>query len=725
MATNSAAAQGQLAEATVALQGHLDSEEIHVKRMRQKLQEDLDAKLPTHLTKRAKDKESPSQSPSPSDTIKLNVGGDVRFATRRDTLTVIPGSRLAQLFSGRWDSLLRKDEQGRVFLDVDPGQFKALLTWLVDLKRIEPDSAPPSPPVDSLPQRCRAGFLSLCSYLCSQRHLGAKSESMGLLGHSNPLHELADGSVVTVEQAKQLISWLQEPTQAAGEPCLKLLFRASRDGFSAQAFHQKCDGQGPTVVVARSAGGHVFGGYTEIAWDCSNSFKECRESFLFRLAGPGTQPSKHVIMQKHQNGIYCHANQAAQFGAAPDMRIFPEGAAAKVSFAIGSTYTTISPQGTFAHLAEAPQAVVTDFEVLQVQRKVDLRVAAQSFQAHAKLLKPKLELSQQDLFDKALAMFAAALDQGQSLFTSKESLSSWCNALDEEAQFLSQFMGSADDIVRLNVGGELMETVLSTLTYFSDSTLAKKFADNWTLQREEVLEGGVFFDEDSELFQVILLHLRLGRLLGNTFRPRLPPGKNGPWKRLLKYLNMPALINEDWGSELLADHADDLVSMFGETMPSSDQELSLRLLFRASKDGFSPQVFHQKCDGHGPTVVVARSAGGHIFGGYTEASWACHGNYTPCRESFLFHLAGPGSIRPSKHKIHQNHQHGIYCNQSYFPTFGGGHDMHILPEGTGIKAIFGVGPTYNSSSPQGTFAYLAEAQTCSVTDFEVFAVAFK
>ena len=45
----------------------------------------------------------------------------------------------------------------------------------------------------------------------------------------------------------------------------RLLFRASRDGFAALAFHFKCDNKGPTITVVKS-GGNIFGGFTENAW---------------------------------------------------------------------------------------------------------------------------------------------------------------------------------------------------------------------------------------------------------------------------------------------------------------------------------------------------------------------------------------------------------------------------------------------------------------------------
>ncbi|CAE7345534.1 KCTD12 [Symbiodinium natans] len=734
MAMDSSGVGLGFAEATAALQEHLDCEERHLQKMRRQMEEDLDAKLPS---KGEEEKNCPT--PSARDTVRLNVGGNTGFTTRRDTLTAIPGSRLALLFSGRWDKALRRDENGRVFLDVDPVQFRALLAWLVDLKRLEPDTPAPSPPVDSLPQSYRAGFLSLCSYLCcrdaciSQKQISelTHDELTSSVQPLQALRELSDSTLVSRDQVKQLNTWLKATGNVTGEPSLNLLYRASRDGFSHQAFHQKCDAQGPTVLVARSAGGHLFGGYTETPWDSSvagGQYKPCTESFLFRLAGPGTvQPSKHKIFQNHPQGIYCHPGHSATFGGGHDMRVYPQGAAAQVAFSMGNTYSSASPQGNFTFLAETQQAVVTDVEVFAVAGYMDLRSASQSLLSHAKKLKTELEPSEQELLDKALAVCTAALDQGNGLLAAQASMSSWCAALDEEAQFLAQFMGTPSDIVCLNVGGQLVSTLHSTLTFFSDSALAKKFAENWTLQDEEVVEGGIFFDEDPDLFQVVLLHLRLGRLLGNTFSPKLPSGKRAPWLRLLKYLNLQTVIKESWDSDLLAGESerDKLLSMLCESTPDSTREVSLDLLYRASRDGFSHQAFHQKCDAQGPTVLVARSARGHLFGGYTETPWdssVAGGQYKACSESFLFRLAGPGTVQPSKHKIFQNHPNGIYCHPGHSATFGGGHDMRVFSQGAAAKVAFSIGNTYSSASPQGNFTFLAETQQAVVTDVEVFAV---
>ena len=48
---------------------------------------------------------------------------------------------------------------------------------------------------------------------------------------------------------------------------IKLIYRGSEDGFTAAAFHSKCDKKGPTLAIIKSKKGKTFGGYTDIEWD--------------------------------------------------------------------------------------------------------------------------------------------------------------------------------------------------------------------------------------------------------------------------------------------------------------------------------------------------------------------------------------------------------------------------------------------------------------------------
>ena len=52
-----------------------------------------------------------------------------------------------------------------------------------------------------------------------------------------------------------------------------------------------------------------------------------------------------------------------------------------------------------------------------------------------------------------------------------------------------------------------------------------------------------------------------------------------------------------------------------------------KLLYRASEHGYSSKSFHEHCDDKGPTLIVIKSSGGWIFGGYTTQSWSGDGIY--------------------------------------------------------------------------------------------------
>jgi hypothetical protein len=80
----------------------------------------------------------------------------------------------------------------------------------------------------------------------------------------------------------------------------KLLFRSSRDGATAAAFHSHCDTQGPTATLIRDTAGNVFGGYTSLDWSSPAAdaglhrygavFLNDLAAFLFTVVNPHADP---------------------------------------------------------------------------------------------------------------------------------------------------------------------------------------------------------------------------------------------------------------------------------------------------------------------------------------------------------------------------------------------------------------------------------------------------
>jgi len=72
---------------------------------------------------------------SADDLLLLNVRG-THVSVRRKHLTSIEGSLLALLFGGQWDGRLVRDEDSRVFIDMDGEAFKAIHRAILDAETL-------------------------------------------------------------------------------------------------------------------------------------------------------------------------------------------------------------------------------------------------------------------------------------------------------------------------------------------------------------------------------------------------------------------------------------------------------------------------------------------------------------------------------------------------------------------------------------------------------------
>jgi hypothetical protein len=93
-------------------------------------------------------------------------------------------------------------------------------------------------------------------------------------------HNIKSNIISSKVDKEKITEWLASAGKTS-EP--KLLYRASRDGWSASDFHRMCDGKGATVTVVKSSDGYIFGGYTNVAWEEKGRYKSSAESFLFSL----------------------------------------------------------------------------------------------------------------------------------------------------------------------------------------------------------------------------------------------------------------------------------------------------------------------------------------------------------------------------------------------------------------------------------------------------------
>lgn len=101
----------------------------------------------------------------------------------------------------------------------------------------------------------------------------------------------------------------------------------------------------------------------------------------------------------------------------------------------------------------------------------------------------------------------------------------------------------------------------------------------------------------------------------------------------------------------------------------------LRLLYRASADGFTPYAFHDRCDGRGATLTFIKcqfhkSSKMSIIGGFLNKSWSQFNDYISSDEAFIFSLT-------KEVRCHiGNPQYAAYGGPRNGPRFGNC-DIHI------------------------------------------------
>ena len=104
------------------------------------------------------------------------------------------------------------------------------------------------------------------------------------------------------EQVEMLREWIKPNKLAKVE--LSLIYRSSRDGFSASDFHRKCDNAGPTVTIIKSQFGKICGGYTSRSWTtpaACGTFEDSK-AFTFSI----TRKMKCLVREDKRRVAVCH-----------------------------------------------------------------------------------------------------------------------------------------------------------------------------------------------------------------------------------------------------------------------------------------------------------------------------------------------------------------------------------------------------------------------------------
>jgi len=323
-----------------------------------------------------------------------------------------------------------------------------------------------------------------------------------------------------------------------------------------------------------------------------------------------------------------------------------------------------------------------------------------------------------------------------------------------------------EEVIQLNVGGHRHFSSLKTLQKHQDSLLAKMFSGKFTVKPGN--DGSYFVDRDGRNFYLILNYLRDD----NITLPKndqilidelLKEAESYQLNGLVEHLKLCKTKNEEETKndslkkekefeERLKTYKTEVETKFTlfqkecnekldvlkmdsvlitndekklllQWIPDNLKNKKLVLIFRASRDGYTAQEFHNKCDTKAPTIVIIHSNHDHVFGGFTPISWDSTSNYKAedTKSSFLFLLRSQKGDALSKFglKASDTTNH-IHCSAANGPTFGSGHDINIVDNcNTNNGSCSNFGTSYDHQNDQNK---LAGAYNFTVKDYEVFVV---
>ena len=155
---------------------------------------------------------------------------------------------------------------------------------------------------------------------------------------------LVNSKILTVNEISFLTSWIGAAKQT------RLLYRASRDGFSTFDFHSKCDNKAKTVTLIKTSDDSVVGGYTAAAWTSALSYSYDTTSYIFILREKGISSLSNAKKFGLRSTALTYSNYAIYndplFGPSfgfSDLRIVDHSqmnTGSEATYSVYSTYNT-------------------------------------------------------------------------------------------------------------------------------------------------------------------------------------------------------------------------------------------------------------------------------------------------------------------------------------------------------------------------------------------------
>ena len=124
-----------------------------------------------------------------------------------------------------------------------------------------------------------------------------------------------ESTIVKLDEKKMINDWIDPYNEK--NITSELLFTTNKDGDSSNTFHNKCNGKGPTITFIKTTNGKRIGGFANISWASTNSYRADPDAFIFSLDAS----QKFVQYRNFTSAIYDHSSYGPTFGNGHDIYI--------------------------------------------------------------------------------------------------------------------------------------------------------------------------------------------------------------------------------------------------------------------------------------------------------------------------------------------------------------------------------------------------------------------
>ena len=160
------------------------------------------------------------------------------------------------------------------------------------------------------------------------------------------------------EDVAMLKKWLSSSPSTIK---FKLLVRGTRDGFNHEAFHRNCESKSNTLVLVKTEYEKVCGGFTELNWEGTGTYKEQTKAFLFSI-----DLKSKFTLKYPQYSIIAGKFSMPTFGGGSDLLLMNNCNQTKANYSnIGHSYNC----GNFTNIdvTGGYNFTVTEYEVFEVE----------------------------------------------------------------------------------------------------------------------------------------------------------------------------------------------------------------------------------------------------------------------------------------------------------------------------------------------------------------------